>query len=336
VTGRILLIEDDPRLAEMVQRYLGEAGFDVVIAPKGELGIARHAREGFDCIILDLTLPDIDGLDVCRRIRMQAQTPVLMLTARGQVVDRVVGLKLGADDYLTKPFEMMELLARVEALLRRSRTMAANALAYSVALRTVTESDIAGSALLLVLFAPLLLVIAAVVKASSQGPVLFKQHRVGQYGRRFTFLKFRSMYTTMDRSHVAHANEKQGHIFKMKQDPRVTPIGRFIRRCSLDELPQLINVLRGEMSLVGPRPLPAGDLGPDGMSREFADWSESRALVYPGITGLWHVNGHSELPFEDMVRLDLQYIREWSLLLDIKIILARPGQLRTAAKEEFR
>ena len=96
-------------------------------------------------------------------------------------------------------------------------------------------------------------------------------------------------------------------------------------RYSLDELPQLINVLRGEMSLVGPRPLPAGDMGPDGMSREYADWSEGRSAVYPGITGLWQVNGRSELPFEEMVRLDLQYIREWSLLLDIKIILATPG-----------
>src|SRR5262250_847330 len=104
----------------MVQHYLGEAGFDVVIAPKGELGIARHAREGFDCIILDLTLPDIDGLDVCRRIRAQAQTPILMLTARGDAMDRVVGLELGADDYLPKPFEPRELLARVKALLRRS------------------------------------------------------------------------------------------------------------------------------------------------------------------------------------------------------------------------
>ena len=120
MTGRILLIEDDPRLAEMVQRYLGEAGFDVVIASKGELGIARYAREGFDCIILDLTLPDIDGLDVCRRIRTQAQTPILMLTARGDAMDRVVGLELGADDYLPKPFEPRELLARVKAILRRA------------------------------------------------------------------------------------------------------------------------------------------------------------------------------------------------------------------------
>ena len=185
--------------------------------------------------------------------------------------------------------------------------------------------DIAASSVALLLLAPTMLVIAAIVKFTSDGPVLYKAPRVGRGGRHFMFLKFRSMYTTMDRTHVAHANEKQGHIFKMKQDPRVTPIGRFIRRYSLDELPQLINVLRGEMSLVGPRPLPAGDMGPDGMSTEYVDWSEGRSAVYPGITGLWQVNGRSELPFEEMVRLDLQYIREWSLLLDIKIILATPS-----------
>jgi exopolysaccharide biosynthesis polyprenyl glycosylphosphotransferase len=185
--------------------------------------------------------------------------------------------------------------------------------------------DILASSLALIFLAPCLLAIALVVKFTSKGPVLYKAPRVGRGGRHFMFLKFRSMYTTMDRSHVAHNNEKNGHIFKMKNDPRVTPIGRFIRRYSLDELPQLINVLRGEMSLVGPRPLPAGDMGPDGMSREYADWSEGRSAVYPGITGLWQVNGRSELPFEEMVRLDLQYIREWSLLLDIKIILATPS-----------
>ncbi len=185
--------------------------------------------------------------------------------------------------------------------------------------------DIATSALALLVLAPIMLIIAALVAFTSAGPVLYKAPRVGRGGRHFMFLKFRSMYTATDRAHVAHANEKQGHIFKIKKDPRVTPVGRFIRRYSLDELPQLINVLRGEMSLVGPRPLPAGDLGPDGMSREFADWSEGRSAVYPGITGLWQVNGRSELPFEEMVRLDLEYIREWSLLLDIKIILATPG-----------
>jgi Bacterial sugar transferase/Serine aminopeptidase, S33 len=126
--------------------------------------------------------------------------------------------------------------------------------------------DIVASALAVILLGPAMLVIAALAKFTSEGPILYKAPRVGRGGRHFMFLKFRSMYTATDRTHVAHANEKQGHIFKIKQDPRVTPIGRFIRR--LDELPQLINVLLGEMSLVGPRPLPAGDLGPDGMSRE--------------------------------------------------------------------
>jgi DNA-binding response OmpR family regulator len=120
VSGRILLIEDDPRLAEMVTSYLGEAGFHVATAPKGAAGIALHARETFDCIVLDLMLPDMDGLDVCRRIREKAATPILMLTARGDAMDRVVGLEMGADDYLPKPFEPRELLARLRAILRRA------------------------------------------------------------------------------------------------------------------------------------------------------------------------------------------------------------------------
>jgi len=121
VSDRILLIEDDPRLAEMVQSYLGEAGFHVTIAAKGAAGIALHARESFDAIVLDLMLPDMDGLDICRRIRSEAQTPILMLTARGDAMDRVVGLEMGADDYLPKPFEPRELLARLKAILRRGK-----------------------------------------------------------------------------------------------------------------------------------------------------------------------------------------------------------------------
>ncbi len=116
---RILLIEDDPRLAEMVARYLGEAGFSVTHAPAGKRGIALATREAFDALILDLMLPDMDGLDVCREIRARADTPILMLTARGDAMDRVVGLEMGADDYLPKPFEPRELLARLKAILRR-------------------------------------------------------------------------------------------------------------------------------------------------------------------------------------------------------------------------
>jgi DNA-binding response OmpR family regulator len=118
--ARILLIEDDKRLAEMVSNYLEEAGFSVVAAHTGSAGLSLHGREGFDALVLDLMLPDMDGLDVCRKIRSESTTPILMLTARGDAMDRVIGLEMGADDYLPKPFEPRELLARLKAILRRS------------------------------------------------------------------------------------------------------------------------------------------------------------------------------------------------------------------------
>jgi len=121
VTNRLLLIEDDARLAAMVRDYLGGAGFRVSHAANGAAGLALHAREAFDAIVLDLMLPDMDGLDVCRQVRARAATPILMLTARGDAMDRVVGLEMGADDYLPKPFEPRELLARLKAILRRGK-----------------------------------------------------------------------------------------------------------------------------------------------------------------------------------------------------------------------
>lgn len=120
MAARILLIDDDPVLAEMVKSYLGGAGFDVTVAPTGARGLELHKRGAYDAIILDLMLPDMDGLDICRKLRAESQTPVLMLTARGDAMDRVVGLEIGADDYLPKPFEPRELLARVKALIRRA------------------------------------------------------------------------------------------------------------------------------------------------------------------------------------------------------------------------
>lgn len=190
-------------------------------------------------------------------------------------------------------------------------------------IKRIFDVTVAGT--LLVLLAPLILVIAVIVKTTSKGPVLYKSPRVGKGGRYFTFLKFRSMYVNDGRPALGDTNEKSGHIFKMKNDPRVTPIGRFLRRYSLDELPQLMNVLRGEMSLVGPRPLPAQDLDPDGMSRQFTAWAEGRSAVQPGITGLWQISGRSDLSFEEMVRLDLEYIRTQSIFLDLKIILETPS-----------
>jgi exopolysaccharide biosynthesis polyprenyl glycosylphosphotransferase len=185
--------------------------------------------------------------------------------------------------------------------------------------------DIGLSAATILLLSPFMLFFAILIKLTSNGPVFYRSPRVGRGGRYFTFIKFRSMYTgKMARKNVAEKNEKNGHIFKVKNDPRITPIGRFMRKYSIDELPQLFNVLRGEMSLVGPRPLPAEDLEPDGQSREFHAWSEQRSRVLPGITGLWQIRGRSDLTFEQMIDLDVDYIRDWSLELDLRILLETP------------
>jgi len=194
--------------------------------------------------------------------------------------------------------------------------------------------DIAGSSLLLAILSPLLAAIAIAIKLTSKGPVIFEQERLGRFGSRFKCLKFRSMYANNDpkvhheyiRRFIAGQAEGNGSesgkapVYKIKNDPRVTPLGRFLRKTSLDELPQFWNVLKGEMSLVGPRP---------SLQYEFVAydiWHRRRVLeVKPGVTGLWQVSGRSRTCFDDMVRLDLRYSQTWSLWLDVKILLATPG-----------
>jgi exopolysaccharide biosynthesis polyprenyl glycosylphosphotransferase len=177
--------------------------------------------------------------------------------------------------------------------------------------------DLVISFVVLVVLSPLLLAIAIAVKLSSAGPVIYRSARPGMAGRPFDCFKFRTMS-----EHAEHAqadleslNEQTGALFKIRQDPRLTPVGRFLRRFSLDELPQLVNVVRGEMSLVGPRPLPMRDFD------RLEDWHKKRYLVLPGITGLWQVSGRSELDFDDLVRLDFLYLERWSILLDLSILL---------------
>jgi lipopolysaccharide/colanic/teichoic acid biosynthesis glycosyltransferase len=197
--------------------------------------------------------------------------------------------------------------------------------------------DIVGGILLLALLSPVFLIIAAAIKLTSRGPVLFRQQRIGERGVPFTFFKFRSMYANNDASEhqeyvrqliagqaVKHptngnGNGNDGGIFKLTDDPRITPVGSFLRRTSLDELPQLINVLQGEMSLVGPRPPVPYEV------EAYALWHRRRLFeAKPGITGLWQVHGRSRVGFDDMVRLDLRYARDCSPWLDLKILLQTP------------
>lgn len=177
--------------------------------------------------------------------------------------------------------------------------------------------DLVAATLLLIGLSPLLVASALAVRLTSRGPVLYHSIRPGVGGKPFACFKFRTMYFGADRqqAELEALNEAGGAIFKIRDDPRVTPVGRFLRRYSIDELPQLMNVLRGEMSLVGPRPLPERDYA------RLEEWHKKRYLVMPGITGLWQVSGRSELDFDDLVRLDFLYLERWSVFLDLTILL---------------
>jgi lipopolysaccharide/colanic/teichoic acid biosynthesis glycosyltransferase len=193
--------------------------------------------------------------------------------------------------------------------------------------------DVVGSAGALIVGAPLFLIIALAIRATSKGPVLFRQKRIGQYGTPFDFLKFRSMYTGNDASKhkeyvqkliagkaECHTDGNGNAVFKLTKDPRITRVGAILRRTSLDELPQFINVLMGEMSLVGPRPPVPYEV------EKYDVWHRRRLLeAKPGITGLWQVSGRCRVKFDDMVRLDLQYARTWSPWVDLKILVRTPA-----------
>jgi lipopolysaccharide/colanic/teichoic acid biosynthesis glycosyltransferase len=176
--------------------------------------------------------------------------------------------------------------------------------------------DLVVSSLVLVVGLPLWLAIAAAVKLNSRGPVFFRDRRIGLGEQEFGMLKFRTMYADAagQQAELEASNEADGPLFKIREDPRVTSVGAFLRRFSLDEIPQLWNVLHGEMSLVGPRPLPLRDY------ERLEPWHRKRYLVLPGVTGLWQISGRSNLGFDDLVRLDFFYLENWSVWLDISIL----------------
>jgi len=177
--------------------------------------------------------------------------------------------------------------------------------------------DIVFSFMAIIILSPVFLIVAILIKLDSRGPVFFHQKRIGFMGKPFYMHKFRSMVSDAEQrfKEVEDKNEISGCMFKIRNDPRVTRVGRIIRKTSIDELPQLFNVLKGEMSLVGPRPPIGREV------QKYDAWHNLRLSVKPGITGLWQVSGRNEIGFEDMCRLDLKYIRERSLIYDLKLIL---------------
>jgi exopolysaccharide biosynthesis polyprenyl glycosylphosphotransferase len=185
-----------------------------------------------------------------------------------------------------------------------------------LALKVKVLIDFAFSLCILIVLSPLMLLIALLIKLDG-GPILFKQKRMGLNGRRFVCLKFRTMVVNAERMQesLLDKNEQEGPVFKIKHDPRVTTIGRFLRKTSLDELPQFINVLKGNMSVVGPRPPIPSEV------KQYKRWQNRRLSMKPGITCIWQVSGRNNIPFEQWMKLDMQYIDTWSLKLDLIIIL---------------
>ncbi|GLY03385.1 MULTISPECIES: sugar transferase [Actinoplanes] len=248
--------------------------------------------------VVVLSCPELDGAAV-RRLAWRLERDEVDLVVASALVD-VAGART-----TIRPFDGLPMLHVEHPRLHGGS-------------RLVKELvDRVGALLLLFLAGPVLLGVALCVGLTSRGPVLFRQVRVGRDGRHFRIFKFRSMYIDAEaRLHeLKHLNEHDGVLFKIRDDPRVTPVGRWLRRFSLDELPQLLNVLLGQMSLVGPRP----PLPPE--VAVYADDVRRRLAVKPGMTGLWQVSGRSDLSWEEAVRLDLRYVENWSLSLDLVILL---------------
>ena len=191
---------------------------------------------------------------------------------------------------------------------------------YEISKRAI---DIIGAGSGLLLLSPVIAIVACAVKFTSKGPIFFSQKRVGKNGKIFEMYKFRSMVVNAEelKEKLAHQNEMSGPMFKMKDDPRVTKVGRFIRKTSLDELPQLWNVLKGDMSLVGPRPSLPKEV------KQFEKWMHKRLIVKPGLTCYWQVSGRNNIDFEDWMKLDISYVEDRNLWIDMKLIFKTVGVL---------
>ena len=248
--------------------------------------------------VVVLSCPELDGAQL-RRLAWRLERDEVDLVVASELVD-VAGART-----TIRPFDGLPMLHVEHPRLHGGSRLVKDLF------------DRVGAILLLAAFGPLLLAVALCVRGTSRGPVLFRQVRVGRDGRLFRIFKFRSMYVDAEArlAELRHLNEHDGVLFKIRDDPRVTRVGRWLRRFSLDELPQLLNVVLGQMSLVGPRPPLPSEVA------AYADDVRRRLAVKPGMTGLWQVSGRSDLPWEEAVRLDLRYVENWSLSLDLVILL---------------
>jgi exopolysaccharide biosynthesis polyprenyl glycosylphosphotransferase len=274
----------------------GQVGDIPVLGTFDEVDAAVR-RVGADTVLV-LSCPELDG-HALRRLAWRLERDDIDLIVASSLVD------VAGDRTTIRPVDGLPMLHVEHPTLVGARRM------------VKTVFDRVGTLLLLAGLAPVLAILALAVRMDSSGPVLFRQVRVGKDGREFVMFKFRTMHTDAEArlAELRHLNEGDGVLFKLRDDPRVTRAGRFLRKFSLDELPQLLNVLTGNMSLVGPRPPLPREVA------AYADDVHRRLAVRPGMTGLWQVSGRSDLPWEEAVRLDLRYVENWSLSLDLVILL---------------
>jgi len=313
--------------------------YELKIAHNGLDAIMLAKEWHPDLVLLDIMMPGMNGYDVCNRLRQMektAHTPIIMISAKSTIDDKVIGFESGADDYIAKPFDISDLKMRVAARLQRVRATTVDTpyiptrvISIPLAFRhsrsglfvkryqmTKRLFDIVVCLIAAPIAIPLLFFIALAVRIDSSGKVVFVQYRTGKHGDRFKIYKFRTMVENAEelKEHYQHLNELTWPDFKITNDPRITKIGKFLRRSSLDELPQLWNIFVGEMSFVGPRPT---SFKPD----TYQLWQTERLEVTPGLTGLWQVVGRSELDFIERVELDIEYIERQCWRLDIEILI---------------
>lgn len=355
--ARILIIDDDPDTCVLLANLLRQRNLEVDTAHDGWSGLEKVKVGKPDVVILDVMMPGMDGWETFQRMKRISDVPVLFLTARSRVSDIAHGIEMGAVDYLRKPINIMQLTGKIFAILEANERKLAqrenmlereNPPDFSKAyarqksffiIKRAIDILIASIAALIV--APVLLLLAILIKLESKGPVIFKQERIGfkrrgesEVATTFSIFKLRTMYVDADdelhRSYISalinndesmmkDIQGEESGVRKIINDPRITRVGKFLRKTSLDELPQLWNVLKGDMGMVGPRPAIPYE------SEMYQQWHHQRLAAKPGITGLWQVTSRSSAGFDEMARMDIWYIENQSLLLDLEILLKTPS-----------
>jgi lipopolysaccharide/colanic/teichoic acid biosynthesis glycosyltransferase len=337
MAAKVLVVDDDHVLTELIRLQLLKEGYHIKTIHDGLSAIDLATSWRPDLILLDIMMPDMDGFEVCRRLREHDSTahiPIVMLTAKTTISDKATGFGAGADDYITKPFDSTELKLRVAAHIRRVKMLTEEsyvpARVVSVPLMLASRRsglfrrsyrvakrifDIVVCLAVLPVALPIMLLIMPILWLDSPGSIFFVQKRTGLHGKKFNMYKFRTMRPDAEQLKVkyAHLNELTWPDFKITNDPRVTRVGKILRKTSLDELPQIFNILKGDMSLVGPRPTSFS-------ADTYQLWQTERLEVRPGLTGLWQVRGRSNIDFKERVELDIEYIERQSWELDLRIL----------------